>query len=639
MLVLGLVIVAISLYKLGAYQTQTHFRQDVVDQATDEYAPIELSSDYGFTTLFDDRVFDVEYLDEGSAHVATKSRHLDKTVMQLTLTARPEDVYPRDAALRIQILVDTELPIADESFLVQEVESKQVLVGGSNASHRIFSLTPQTGTIKSLTYVHQWLIEGDEHVVEIRAEGLSEKALPAVAGKVIADFSFHGSVLGAKTGSFAAGILSSTALAASPQNDYVIDAVSPAVVKLYHITCGKLIVFGEPLTSESCQVTTGSGFFVSSDGYIATNGHVVVNQPEDIFVKVLLADPGSLATFLNGAGLTGSEISGISKNPVLLASIISKVYDLPDAAIQLENETHSYFAALGQEPLRIESIEDAQNIRNFQGRNSLQPVQLIAKNYASKDVYSVSAGEGFSASDVALLKVDIDDTPFIRLFDKSVTQNMAISIVGFPGDAENFLIDKSELATTITNGSISAIRGSSGSSDYTLYQSDADASQGNSGGPVLTAAGQAIGLLTYRYQSSEQTDAAKSYIRDINDLAKLARVNNVVFKFDGVTQSSWETGLELYATNRYSKALVEFRKVADSYPSHRLVGSYILDAEKAVAQGRDVQDTPALLVVGAVIGMFGAVSAVVLIARQHGNHQLFKLTHVKSTDKQPHPAV
>ena len=408
---------------------------------------------------------------------------------------------------------------------------------------------------------------------------------------------------------------------------YVADLVSPAVIKVYHIVCGTLIYKGEVVASSACEGMAGSGFIVSSDGYIGTNGHVVVYGAKDMLAGALLKNPGLLAQFLKGTKLTDSQIAEVIDRPDLTASVVSKIYDLSDAELRLQDQRELTAVALGSTPLELKNEDEARRMVDvFSDTESIKSARVVGYNYSPKDQLTVVSDpkKGFSASDVALLKIEAKNLPVVKLADQPITQNQKISLFGFPGDADNALTDNSKLSITVTNGSISSIRDAAGTNSK-LYQSDADASQGNSGGPAVNEDGHVFGLLTYRFSSGESTDAAKSYIRDIKDFKDLMKSKDITPNAQSSTQQAWEKGLDLYSKHHYSQAIVQFDKVRELFPPHRLAETYIQMSEQAISDGKNVKDPSiALLLLGIGTGVGGIGLAVIFIARHHGKHQVYK---------------
>lgn len=420
--------------------------------------------------------------------------------------------------------------------------------------------------------------------------------------------------------------LQGTASAADSTVDskYLSDLVSPAVVKIYHIVCGTLII-GTNNYGEVCDGMTGSGFLVSNDGYIATNGHVAVLTAKDIMVQAITSSTESLLGYLRSLGLTDAQIQALANDPQQLASLIAKIYDIPDDKIMLDGKKEVTLVSIGKKPLTISKDDDIGTILDYQDNDDIKRAEVIGYDYSGKDLLVAQSGDsqGFSSSDVALLKIKTNNAPSLPILTGQMTQNEKITVLGFPGDAENSLVDNSTLDVTVTNGSISAIKEAAGGKAK-LYQSDADASHGNSGGPAVNEAGEVFGLLTYRIAGDDKGNAAKSYMRDIADFTKLAKDKNVTLATASQTQSSWQKGLKLFSQNHFSAAKKEFLKVKKDYPSHRLVASYIDNADKQIAAGKDVRLIPPVAIAAAGIVALGlVVTAIILIVRHRSKHQAY----------------
>lgn len=488
-------------------------------------------------------------------------------------------------------------------------------IGGVDMQKTVYRHTTNIGNNEYDSYSIEWSDTAGSDGTLIRLEGLHDPiAIPISFIHVFNTMSVGpGKVLSATSKSVLA-------------NKYITDSVSPAVLKIYRVTCGILMVDERPISDNECNVAVGSGFFVSGDGLIATSGHVVEYEAEDALINTLLKNPTALVGFLQYLGLNNQQIKTVAERPQLIAAVISKLYDEPEEKVRYKDKKSALLVALGSNPLSVQSQADAKKLIEFSDTDSIKKAELVDINYTAKDLLVIAAGDsdGFSSSDVALLKIKASNTPFIEMYKDKVTQNQKVTIIGFPGDADNQLTDNNSLSPTVTNGSISAIRIAAGSS-YKLYQSDADASQGSSGGPVITEDGHALGLLTYRFKSKTAVDAAKSYIRDINDVKKLALSNKVALGNGSSVQADWHEGLKLFEDNRFSGALAKFKKVKNSYPAHRLAKSYIEASEEAIAAGHDIKDpSMPLVVASSFIGASGASGAVIMIGRHHTAHHFYK---------------
>lgn len=106
-------------------------------------------------------------------------------------------------------------------------------------------------------------------------------------------------------------------------------------------------------------------------------------------------------------------------------------------------------------------------------------------------------------NDLALLKVDLDDlTPAVFADPESISIGDEVVAVGFALDLDG--------GPTVTRGIVSALNRTIANSDGALdglIQTDAAISSGNSGGPLLNASGEVVGINTAVFQSSMNTAA------------------------------------------------------------------------------------------------------------------------------------
>jgi S1-C subfamily serine protease len=422
---------------------------------------------------------------------------------------------------------------------------------------------------------------------------------------------------------------------------YLSDALSPAVVKIYHIVCGTLMAYGQTLVPDTCVGFSGSGFIATSDGYIATNGHVVQYSAKDRLVDILTASPTLLNSFLKGFGLSDAQVGAVAQDPATLASIISKIYDIPDANLNFGNANEATLVALGVDVPKFTTVNTSKDLDALKkNTDTFKVATVIGYNYSSRDMLTAIANPkvGFTASDVALLKINVKNAPTISISKGQVTQNEKIAVMGFPGDADNGLTDNTSLAVSVTDGVISSIRQAAGHTGK-LYQSDADASHGNSGGPAIDETGSVIGLLTYRQSGDSAGNAAKSYIRDILDFTELASSKDIKIDSTSTTQVLWQEGLQLFSESHYSAALKKFDAVSQAYPAHRLVGDYIASSKGAIANGKDVKSvSTGLIIVAISVAVVGTIVAVVLIIRHRVRHHLYKAYQPAMPDGAPSPA-
>lgn len=626
-------------YQLGNSATLTVFTGD----SPGESAPAKPASGFirsglGLYLKYDPLVFSAEARTEAGQEVTGNKLQQGLNLSKVTFKPKNSSVEARDALSGLEIDQDSDsatferfrqnsgysgqnealahyfAPESDRYFSVEETSRSSESMGSVRFQKTIYKQTPKFDAQAKPIFSIVWSGIYSGKPVRLYLKNLLSDHIPSVYGSLLAGLHFGGTEK----------VLSESV----DRQAFNVNKVSPAVVKIYRFVCGTLVINDTKYGNDACDGGSGSGFLVSSDGYIATSGHVVVLDAADILVNQLLSDPALLQQFTAASGLTAQQ----SARSDVVVSMLAKIYDLPAQKLRLDNRREAVFVSLGNRPLDVDNQQKAKQVFSKKDTDYIKRAKIIAVNYQPKDLLTIEQQDqdGFSASDVALIKADLNDAPYIDLADsRKLAQNSPVSLIGFPADADNQLTENSVISPSVTNGTINSIRQANGSSSL-LFQTDADASEGSSGGPAIDGEGKVFGLVTYRFKSANETDAAKSYIRDIADFKELAISQNLALNTDGKTQRAWEVGLDLFSSQRYSKALVQFHQVRQSYPAHRLVADYIAQAQQGIKDGKDKKDPPyavIVLTIAGTTGMMAAVAAAVLIIRHRRAHLVYKAVH------------
>lgn len=399
---------------------------------------------------------------------------------------------------------------------------------------------------------------------------------------------------------------------------------APAVVKLYHIACGNVTYKSQDVTPSGCRATTGSGFFVSSDGYIATNGHVVSSSAKETVINDMSVELLSKILTIDGYKTTeiNTIVGRLTGDSQAKNTIAEAIYRLPDDALKFENQQDLYIVALGEDAPDITTL--ASNPSLFKESIGLKQAELKAINYAPGDLYDE---QGFTHSDVALLKVDGGDYPIVHLGSLTdIVPGAGVMVIGYPNDAEaNPLIRGGAVQSTATRGIVSAIRQVNGSASK-VVQSDVNIGHGNSGGPAFDESGNVFGVATYILSSNDAGGAGITYLRDIQDIKNLATAQSITLNTNSKTQDLWESGLRDFYSAHYAQAIKKFTTVNRLYPAHISAGQYITIAHNKIARGEQARSAwvPALIIVGLLASLAGVVLAAILIIRHRAHHHVYR---------------
>jgi serine protease Do len=369
------------------------------------------------------------------------------------------------------------------------------------------------------------------------------------------------------------------------QRAYVVHAVTdgerlamyskPSVVRIVDGAAGQ-ILFQPPgyqgQTFNVSSIALGSGFFISSNGYIATNAHVVSTTHE------------------------GEE----KAKQALFWQMVIQI------GRQLNKDPRS---------LNHNLIDQYSQLQSFQLFHHVIIPDGTALPFEIKQYGAPTGESNDQGKDVAIVKIEVKNAPVLKLGDSDKVQLQDhVTVIGYPGAADTFnsglLSSKSALEATINDGKISARK--QASSGAPILQTSASATHGNSGGPVLNDANEVIGLLTFRGDTvNGQEVSGFSFIVPSNtvmEYVKSAGANNV----EGPTDTLFREGLDYYWNQYYSSAIPKFEEVKRMFPQHSEVDGLIQSSQQAKAEGKEKSSFP-LWLVGVILAILFLLVVLIII--------------------------
>jgi S1-C subfamily serine protease len=192
------------------------------------------------------------------------------------------------------------------------------------------------------------------------------------------------------------------------------------------------------------------------------------------------------------------------------------------------------------------------------------------ENYMRAEVISISDSNN---RDIGIIRVTprtgrslsaaiIGDSSLVEIIDP-------VTIIGYPWTSD--IGQDNVLNPTITSGILSGRVMLNGTE---IMQVQGDARPGNSGGPVLDAAGEVIGIVTMG------TDSTNNYLRPSNDIKIfLGNIKNKT----GLVDEEWKTGLIMYREQHYVEAIKHFNSVLNLSNGHILAQEYKSKAQSSIA--------------------------------------------------------
>ncbi|HEY5951948.1 MAG TPA: trypsin-like peptidase domain-containing protein [Kofleriaceae bacterium] len=339
-----------------------------------------------------------------------------------------------------------------------------------------------------------------------------------------------------------------------PQQQKIALTAKPSVVRVWGAYVATYEIAGQKIP-ECCAVGgSGTGFFITADGYIATNAHVVSD----------IADGETVAK--------------------------GKLYQ------QLMGEVHK---ALAREISRMSDSQLRELLSEIKLVNLEKRAYVVLPSGEKLDYEVKQYGKPGTGRDAAIIKVKIDNAPALPIGDSGRSQVAdQIVVIGYPGvaDLRELLDEKSQLQATVTEGTVSSLKHAT--SGEQILQISAPITHGNSGGPALDMHGNVIGLATFG------TD-----VQGFNFLVASSTLSGLVKaeKLDpkpSKTLQQWHDGLEHYWRDEYSAAIENFREVETLFPLHSEAGTLIRQSNEAKKEGKEKKPPAGNggLIAGLVIG-------------------------------------
>ena len=284
------------------------------------------------------------------------------------------------------------------------------------------------------------------------------------------------------------------------------------------------------------QITaTGSGFFITADGYVATNCHLI--ERDDAFIRRQFI----LTAFrqITEASIAALETSWATKftqqQRNLLYDTYASVYSRLFSMILYDLKTNIYVV------YRVDN-----------GDQLSDTVKKLA------DI--ILKGQSMPGKDVAILKIaTTGEMPMLTLAPPALPRvGQQLFVYGYPGPVTNndFVSAESAIEPTLTTGIVSAIKNSV--DGWPLIQMDANINHGSSGGPVCNDKGQVIGLTTFG--SLENTGGLAAGL----NFAVPVTILDEYLDSAGITPTPGRTtrifarALDYYEQQQYRAALREF---------------------------------------------------------------------------------
>lgn len=311
-------------------------------------------------------------------------------------------------------------------------------------------------------------------------------------------------------------------------------------------------------------ISSGTGFFITGDGYLVTNAHIIDRDSAFIRRKFILSTYQEV-TNANIRSLQSSWAMTLTdEQHDLLNNAYSVIYSQVSSMILFDLKREIY-------------VQFRTNTDMSRPVTTRLPARVIRK------------GKPMPGKDVAILKVDdVREVPSLPVSREPAARiGEQVLVYGYPEPVTShaFLARETTIDPTLTAGIISAIKKSVGG--WPVIQMDAVISHGSSGSPVCNNRGEVIGLATFGTLEKATGTLANSYnfaipvsvIREYLDSAGVeARVSPATL--------AWQQGLDFFYKRVYNKALNRFKTVKELNARYPQLDYYIeASNDRIIAEG------------------------------------------------------
>ena len=312
-------------------------------------------------------------------------------------------------------------------------------------------------------------------------------------------------------------------------------------------------------------ISAGTGFFISGDGYIVTNAHIIERDNAFIRRKFILSTYQEV-TDANIRSLQSSWAMTLTdEQRNLLNNAYSLIYSQVSSMIIFDLKREIYVQ------YRKNNTAPALSTTRI-------PARLIIK------------GDPMPGKDVAILKVDsVKQVPTLVFSKDSIPRiGEQVLVYGYPEPVTSnpYLARETIIEPTLTAGVISAIKKSL--RGWPVIQMDAVISHGSSGSPVCNNRGEVIGLATFGtleqttgvlaagYNFAIPVSVVKAYLDSAGVEAKPSEASMV-----------YKDGLNFFYREYYTRALNKFKTVKKLNENYPQLYYYIDASGKMIKSGSD----------------------------------------------------
>lgn len=280
----------------------------------------------------------------------------------------------------------------------------------------------------------------------------------------------------------------------------------------------------------------GTGWLISPDGFLVTNGHVVELYEKDndetlkrqIFYDALKRNYAADLEKALGHKPTDEDFG----------KAFQELY--PKARITLQRDLEVTTQNGERHPAEV---------KEYSPPLSAYPGKVSYPGYALRK----------SGKDVAVLKIEGKDFPIVRMGRYAdVRVGETVHVAGYPGVVkENAVLSRSTaLEASFTSGQVSSLKTSVNGFD--VMQHDAATVGGNSGGPVFDDRGEVIGMHSYGSYEEGGKVQGFNFAIPVSAIREFVAAAGVDLGRPSLFDTVWDRALDAYWAGRWQPALDQF---------------------------------------------------------------------------------
>jgi len=348
------------------------------------------------------------------------------------------------------------------------------------------------------------------------------------------------------------------------------------------------------------QITaSGSGFFITSDGYVATNCHLIDRDDNFIRRQFILTAFRQITEASIGALESAWATRFTEQQRSLLYNTYASVYSRLFTIILYDVKRNIYVVYRSDSGSGTGSGSGTDS-GSRQSDTVKKPATIVVK------------GMPMPGKDIAILKVQVPaEMPMLTLAPSELPQvGQQLYVYGYPSPVTNndFVSAESAIEPTLTTGIISAIKKSVGG--WPLIQMDANINHGSSGGPVCNDKGEVVGLTTFgSLENTGGLAAGLNFAVPVSILDEYLDSAGIKPRPSPVTRL-FADALGFYEADQYRNALRLFQKVSRQNPQYPGINAYIADCIRKIdGKGTRLSPVERLLLIFSLIGLVIAAIA------------------------------